>query len=67
MLIPSQQLKSLQDENKFTELMIKQEEVKFYPVEDVWNEYLERCNAPYDKDLFYAIDKYEKEILAERK
>lgn len=67
MLIPSQLLKSLQDENKFTELMIKQEEVKFYPVEDVWNEYLERCNAPYDKDLFYAIDKYEKEILAERK
>ena len=32
-------MKALQDNMQFTELMMLQEEMKLYPVGDVWNEY----------------------------
>ncbi len=66
MLTPYEMLKKLQDDNALTELMVKQEEAKMYPVADVWNEYLERCNAVPDADLYAEIAKYEKEVLSKR-
>lgn len=66
MLTPYEMLRKLQDDNALTELMVKQEEAKMYPVSDVWNEYLERCGAVSDADLYAEIAKYEKEVLSGR-
>ena len=52
MLIPSAALKKLQDENKLTELMIAQEQVKVLPFGEVWNEYCERAGVPTDCKLY---------------
>ncbi len=66
MLIPSEKLKKLQDENRLTELMVAQEAVKMLPFGDVWNEYCKRANVPCDCKLFEEVDKYEKEVLSKR-
>ena len=66
MLLPNEQLKKLQDENKLTELFVRQENTKTLPFGDVWNEYCKRENAPTDCALFDEIDKYEKEVLLKR-
>lgn len=39
LLTPAELLKGLQDENHMSELMMLQEEIKLYPLGDVWNEY----------------------------
>lgn len=42
LLQPYEELKKLQDEANFTELMYRTEEMKTLPYSDVWNEYLAR-------------------------
>ena len=64
---PNAELKKLQDENRLTELMVRQEEVKMYPLGDVWAQYCEECGVPQDRDLFAVVDAYEKEVLVNRK
>ena len=59
-------LKALQDENKLTELMMMQEEVKTLPFGDVWAEYCERCGVAGDKSWFEEIKKYEADVLSKR-
>ena len=66
MLTPFNAFKELQDANALTELMVRQEEAKLYPVADVWNEYLDRCGAVADADMYAEIAKYEKEVLGKR-
>ena len=66
MLIPSAALKKLQDENKLTELMIAQEQVKILPFGEVWNEYCEKAGVPTDCELYKEIETYEKEVLSKR-
>lgn len=66
MLTPNAALKALQDENKLTELMMMQEEVKTLPFCDVWAEYCERCGVASDKSWFDEITKYENEVLSKR-
>ena len=66
MLTPSEHLKKLQDEGKFTELMIAQEEIKILPFGDVWNEYCKVCGVPLDNELYSVIEEYEKTVLAKR-
>ena len=67
MLSPNAALKALQDENKLTELMMMQEEVKTLPFGDVWAEYCERCGVAGDKSWFEEIKKYEADVLSQRK
>ena len=67
MLSPNAALKALQDENKLTELMMMQEEVKTLPFGDVWTEYCERCGVAGDKSWFEEIKKYEADVLSKRK
>ena len=65
LLQPTELLKSLQDENNLSGLLVLQEELKTAPFGDVWNEYLKRENVSAD---FYAeIKKYEDEVLMNRK
>ena len=67
MLTPNKRLKELQDQAKFTELMIAQEEVKVLPFGDIWNKYCEICAAPTDDMLYSVIEDYENTVLSKRK
>ena len=66
MLTPNEKLKELQDQAKFTELMIAQEEVKVLPFGDIWNKYCESCKVPTDAMLYSVIREYENTVLSKR-
>lgn len=63
---PHSALKALQDECRFTELMVMHEELKTFPFGAVWDEYCERCGLPAGAKWFEEIEKYEKEVLSKR-
>ncbi|MCR5421369.1 MAG: L-rhamnose isomerase [Lachnospiraceae bacterium] len=67
LLNPNETLKQLQDKGDFTRLMAMQEELKTLPFGDVWEEYLDRCNAPKEEEWFGIVEKYEKDVLFNRK
>lgn len=66
LLMPMDELRKLQDECNFTKLMALQEELKTYPLGDVWNYYMFKNNLPMNFDWFKEIEKYETEILSKR-
>ena len=66
LLTPADALKTLQDDGDFTELMVRQEELKTLPFGEVWNEYCARCGVPADGAWFDEIKKYEKTVLEAR-
>ncbi len=66
MLTPNEKLKKLQDEARFTELMIEQEAVKVLPFGEVWNRYCEICGTPTDDKLYAEIAEYENTVLSKR-
>ena len=57
---------ALQNENNFTELMVKSEEVKTLPFGDVWAEYCTLCGVPAEGEWFPAVKQYEQEVLSKR-
>ena len=65
LLEPNEKMKKLQDESRFTELMVLQEDMKTAPFGDIWNEYLRRENI--SNDYISAILDYEKNTLEARK
>lgn len=65
LLIPHDKLKKLQDNAEFTELMVRQEEIKDLPLGVIWSEYLKREGVK--ADYLSEIKDYEKKILGERK
>ena len=67
LLEPHAELKKLQDEGNFTKLMVMMEEEKTMPFGDIWDEYCRVCGAPVDGEWFPEIEKYEAEVLANRK
>ncbi len=64
LLTPNEDLKKLQDNGEFTELMYRQEQLKTYPFNDVWREYLQRQGL--SDDWFNEIKDYEKGVLSKR-
>jgi len=66
MCLPNEDLKRLQNESRFTELMVKQEEAKMLPFADVWEEYCRRCGVTAGPEWFEEIKKYETEVLSKR-
>lgn len=64
--IPNKELKKLQDENRLTELMVRQEEMKTMPFGEIWNEYCRQCGTPEDGTWFQEIKAYETEVLSKR-
>ncbi|WP_394873146.1 L-rhamnose isomerase [Clostridium butyricum] len=66
LLMPMDTLSKLQDECNFTKLMAIQEELKTYPLGDVWNYYMFQNNLPMNFEWFKEIEKYETEILTKR-
>jgi len=66
LLMPNEKLAKLQEERRFTELMMEQEELKTYPFGDVWDYYCESHGVPVKEQRFAEVEKYEKEVLAGR-
>lgn len=64
LLQPTAKMSQLQDENKMTELMVLQEDMKLAPLGDIWNEYLKREGL--SNEYFSEIEKYENEVLSKR-
>ncbi|GKU25751.1 L-rhamnose isomerase [Clostridium folliculivorans] len=67
MLIPHEELIRLQEEGNFTERLALMEELKTYPLGDIWNYYCELNNVPVKEEWINEVKEYEKTILAERK
>lgn len=59
---PNTMLKKLQDENRLTELMVMQEELKTYPFGDIWAEYCASCNVEVDQTWFASVQEYETKV-----
>ena len=64
LLQPNEQLKALQNENNFTDVMYISEEMKMMPIGDVWDEFLRREGVT--ADYLPEIKKYESEVLSRR-
>ena len=64
LLQPETQLKKLQDENNFTEILYLQEEMKMMPMGEVWEEFLSREGVV--ANYFQEVQKYESEVLSKR-
>ncbi len=64
LLCNHEELKKLQDNSEFTELMVRQEEYKTLPFGAVWQEYL-RCEN-LSEGYLTEIKKYEREVLSKR-
>lgn len=66
LLTPNEKLKKLQNENRFTELIVMQEETKTMPFGDVWKEYCEQYNVPGDGEWLDNVKTYEEKVLSKR-
>ncbi len=66
MLQPNRDLKALQDAGRFTEQLVLQEELKGYPMGDVWAEFCRRHGTVADESWLRQVQKYEKDVLLKR-
>lgn len=66
LLTPYESFAKLQLEGNSTELMMMQEELKLYPLGDVWNYFCKTNNVAEKEDWFKEVQKYEKEVLSLR-
>lgn len=66
MLLPHSELKRYQDSGNFTKMLAMSEEYKFYPYNEVWNEFCRRENVPQGEKWLEETDRYEKEVLSKR-
>ncbi|MBQ4516205.1 MAG: L-rhamnose isomerase [Clostridia bacterium] len=63
---PNAMLKKLQDENRLTELMVMQEEMKTMPFGAVWAKYCSECGVNAASGWYDEVKKYEDEVLLKR-
>jgi L-rhamnose isomerase len=66
LLTPNSELTALQNSGRLTELMMRQEELKFYPVGDVWEEFCARNGVIGNESWFDEVKSYENEVLLKR-
>ena len=66
LLLPNEKLAKLQNDRNFTEQMMLQEEMKTYPLGDVWDYFCELNNVPVKAAWFDEVKKYECEVLSQR-
>ncbi len=64
LLQPDSEMKKLQSENNFTDIMYLSEEMKTMPFGDVWNEFLTREGVV--QNYLIEVRKYESEVLSKR-
>jgi len=63
LLMPHERMRRLQDEARFTELMIMQETCKTMPFGAVWETYCHQQGVPVDGEWFSQVEQYEDEML----
>ncbi len=66
LLLPNEKMARLQDKREFSELMMLSEEMKLYPIGDVWNYFCELNQVPGKEDWFTEVKRYEQEVLRKR-
>lgn len=66
LLLPNEKMAQLQNDREFSELLMLSEEMKLYPVGDVWNYFCEINAVSQKEDWFAELKKYEKEVLGKR-
>ena len=66
LLMPHAEMRRMQEENRMTELMTMQEELKFFPFADVWTEFCTRAGVPAGREWLDEVLKYEAEVLSKR-
>ncbi len=59
-------LTSEQNAGNFTDLLVRQEELKIMPFGEVWAEYCRRCGVPEDGAWLPLVRNYEKDVLEAR-
>lgn len=67
MLTPNELLKKYQDEGNFTERLALMEEIKTYPMGDIWNYYCEKNGVPVAEGWIKEVKEYEQTELSKRK
>lgn len=66
LLTPWAEMKELQDKGNFTRLMVLSEELKTYPMGEIWNEFCRVTEQPCGMEWLDEIEEYEKNVLAKR-
>ena len=66
LLTPHADFRTLQDEGRFTELLMQQEELKTFPMGEVWDYYCDREKAGAGMGWYEMVARYEKEVLFKR-
>ena len=66
LLTPHADLKALQNQGKFTQLLVQQEELKTLPFGEVWKEYCLSCGVPADGQWMKVVENYENSVLRKR-
>lgn len=66
LLMPGEKLAGLQEERRFTELMMLQEELKTYPFGDVWDYFCAVNQVPVREQWFEHVQAYERDVLSLR-
>lgn len=66
LLQPREEMKRMQEENRFTQLMMVSEELKTLPFGDIWEHYCETQGVPATEAWFDEVMKYEAEVLSKR-
>jgi len=66
LLTPHEQLAALQEKRQFTELLMLQEELKLYPVGDVWDYFCQVNGVPVKEEWFKDVKQYETDVLMKR-
>ena len=64
LLLPNARMAELQNNRQFTELMMLSEEMKTYPLGDVWDYFCEQNGAPVKEAWFEEVKRYEADVLA---
>jgi len=66
LLMPNDKLRGLQDEGKFTSLMVTNEDMKIYPFGDVWTAFCKQERALPRGEWLQKIEQYERDVLSKR-
>ena len=66
LLTPNAAFKAMQDEGRFTELLVAQEESKTLPFGEIWAEYCRRAGVPEDGQWLAQVQDYERDVLSKR-
>ncbi|MCL1951089.1 MAG: L-rhamnose isomerase [Turicibacter sp.] len=66
LLMPHGHLKGLQDSRQLTELLMTQEELKTFPMGDVWDYFCKELGVGTGMSWFAEVQEYEQQVLSKR-